>query len=307
MSIKYAILGLLSWKPLTGYEMKKVFEESAAMYWSGNNNQIYKTLLQLLEEGLATGEVLHQEASPSKKIYTITEKGLAELKSWVLSAPEAPELRKTFLIQLAWADQLSDEELNELLSKYQNEIKIQLLIHQEKARRNRNAPGRNSREIFLWNKIAENLISSCKSELDWVQGIRKELFEKEVEEQMDKYNYSVLEKAGNKYLEFLSAPAPLSTDQDALDLVALCGDNDTNLLLLHQGALSEGFFRHKSAIAGDILQKLTNYRIKTAIVLSSDIADKVGFKGTVADTGRSQGAIFKVFDTREEAENWLLS
>jgi DNA-binding PadR family transcriptional regulator len=57
VSIKYAILGLLSSKPSTGYEMKKVFEESSVMYWSGNNNQIYKSLVELLNEGLVTSEI----------------------------------------------------------------------------------------------------------------------------------------------------------------------------------------------------------------------------------------------------------
>lgn len=172
MSIKYAILGLLSSKPSTGYEMKKVFEESLVMYWSGNNNQIYKSLIQLLDEGLVTSEVLHQETSPSKKVYTITTNGLVELKKWVLSPPEAPEFKKTFLVQLAWADQLNNEELNELLLKYENEIKIQLLLHQEKNRRGLYSPNRNPRETFLWNMISDNLISSLKGELDWIQKVR---------------------------------------------------------------------------------------------------------------------------------------
>ena len=91
MSIKFAILGLLSWKPSTGYDLKKVFEESSAMYWSGNNNQIYKSLVQLLDEGLVTNEIRHQDSSPSKKVYTITDEGLAELREWTLSLPEAPD------------------------------------------------------------------------------------------------------------------------------------------------------------------------------------------------------------------------
>lgn len=178
MSIKYAILGLLSSKPSTGYDMKKVFEESAAMYWSGNNNQIYKSLIELLNEGLVTSEIKHQETSPSKKIYTITGEGLAELKKWVLSQPEAPEFKKTFLVQLAWADQLSNDELDELTSKYENEIKIQLLLHQEKKRRGTYSPDRNPREAFLWGCIQDNIISSLKGELDWIQGVRRELFER---------------------------------------------------------------------------------------------------------------------------------
>lgn len=67
MSINFAILGILSSKSLTGYELKKIIQESPFMYWSGNNNQIYKALAEMLATGLVTNEVQQQEGSPSKK------------------------------------------------------------------------------------------------------------------------------------------------------------------------------------------------------------------------------------------------
>lgn len=175
MSIKYAILGILSCKPLTGYDLKKIIQDTPFMYWSGNNNQIYKSLVELLDEGFVTSEVRHQESSPSKKIYTITEKGLAALKKWVLSSPEPPEFKKAFLIQLAWAGQLNADEFNDLLTGYENEIKTQIIIHQEKKRRKAFSPGRTPKESYLWDMIYENIISSYKNELDWIQKLREGL------------------------------------------------------------------------------------------------------------------------------------
>jgi PadR family transcriptional regulator, regulatory protein AphA len=175
MSINYAILGILSCKSLTGYDLKKIIQESPFMYWSGNNNQIYKSLVELLKEGLVTNEVHHQESSPSKKIYTITKEGLAKLKEWVLSSPEPPEFKKMFLIQLAWSDQLNSEELNTLLSKYENEIRIQMLMQQEKKHRAAFSPERTSREVHLWDLIYDNIISSYENELNWIQKVREEV------------------------------------------------------------------------------------------------------------------------------------
>lgn len=304
MSIKYAILGLLSWKPSTGYEMKKVFEESPVMYWSGNNNQIYKSLIQLLDEGLVTSELQHQEASPSKKIYTITEDGLTELKKWVITTPEAPEIKKTFLVQLAWADQLNEEELNGLLLKYENEIKIQLLIHQEKSRRRISSPDRSLREIFLWDAIFENLISSLKNELDWVQGIRNRLFEKEVKEEKEKMKYEIIQTNDKRYMKLNYAPMPLGTEKDALDIIALCGENDTNLIMIHFNVLQEGFFRNKSSSAAVMLQTFSNYFIKAAVVLPEDFDDKE--KSRVMSMEISKADNFKVFESREIAEAWLV-
>jgi DNA-binding PadR family transcriptional regulator len=175
MSIEYAILGILSWRPSTGYELKKIFEDSSFMYWTGNNNQIYKALIKMHEKGLVISKVIHQDSSPSKKVYTITEQGKNQLKDWVKSTPEAPEIKKTFLIQLAWSDMLSNQEINELFSKYENELKIQLVMEQEKSKRALHSPNRSTRECLIWNAISENIIATYTNELDWIKKTRKKL------------------------------------------------------------------------------------------------------------------------------------
>ena len=175
MAIQYAILGLLSWKPSSGYELKKVFEDSPYLYWSGNNNQIYKSLLQLQKEGLITYETIHQDGAPSKKIYSVTKKGMAELKEWIATASAAPEFKKPFLIQLAWADMMSKDELSALLTKYEKEIEAQLIHQKEKSDREKDWPNRSLRETFLWNMISVNLMSTYQSELTWVRKVRQQL------------------------------------------------------------------------------------------------------------------------------------
>lgn len=176
MAIEHAILGLLSWKPMTGYEMKHIFENSSSLYWSGNNNQIYKALVQLLNEGLVTHVLELQEHLPSKKIYTVTPEGLAALKAWVVSHPEAADMKKSFLVQLAWADLLTDEELLALLNEYEREVEIQLLVEKEKLRRGPIAPDRTPREKLLWDSIADNLVSSYEHEINWIRSLKKTLF-----------------------------------------------------------------------------------------------------------------------------------
>ncbi len=176
MSIQYAILGFLSTKPSTGYDLKKLFEESSVMYWSGNNNQIYKSLLQLQEEGLVQNETIHQEGAPSKKIYTITEAGIESLKRWIVSSCEAPEFKKPFLIRLSWSNLLKDDELLKLFQDYEDEIRLQLVMHQEKKRRCTPGLDPSSREYILWDRIAENVISSFQNELDWILETKRALF-----------------------------------------------------------------------------------------------------------------------------------
>ncbi len=304
MSIKYAILGLLSWKPSTGYELKKTFEESSSMYWSGNNNQIYKTLVQLKEEGLVTSETQHQEGLPSKKIYTITGEGITELKEWVISAPEAPEFKKAFLIQLAWSELLSNEELFELLTKYENEIKLQLLLHQEKVKRGNASPDRTQRETFIWNMIDENILSSYRNELEWIQNLRSRLFQYELNEEKKKINFKLVEVEDLKYIEVYSCTEPIKTEQDALELIAVCGECGTNLLMLHSEAVSEDFYTLRTGVAGKVLQKFVNYYIKLALVVPDERFNTGKFKEMVSEPNR--GNHFKVFTENQQAQKWLI-
>ena len=173
MTIQYAILGLLSWRPLSGYDLKKIIADSTAFYWSGNNNQIYKALVQLHVEGMVAVEVQEQENYPARKEYRITEQGAAELRRWVLSAPEPAQFRSTFLLQLAWADQLDRAELDDLLARYEHAVEIQLLMLQERERRGALNPARTPREAYLWQEISNYFVAAYANELAWVRSLRQ--------------------------------------------------------------------------------------------------------------------------------------
>jgi DNA-binding PadR family transcriptional regulator len=175
MSLKYAILGFLSWQPLTGYDLKKLIRESPTHYWSGNNNQIYRTLVELHNEELVTREIEHQDDSPSRKIYTITESGRAELREWARSYPDLPEWKVPFLVQLAWTHTLSDEELDALLASYAEQLRMEVLMLREKAHRGTSAPDRSERESFIWHQIATRWLALYENELTWVQSLQGQL------------------------------------------------------------------------------------------------------------------------------------
>ncbi len=173
MDLRSAILGLLSWKPSAGYDLKRIFSDSDIFYWSGNNNQIYKTLLELQQEELVTHEVQLQENHPAKKIYSITEKGSAALQQSLLANPEPPELHKSFLVQLACSGSLSDKEILTLLEKYEEEITTRLRMYEGRAWHLDSGTGSSKREKYLWKRIADNFIRAYETELEWVRETRQ--------------------------------------------------------------------------------------------------------------------------------------
>ena len=58
----------------------------------------------------------------------------------------------------------------------------------------------------------------------------------------------------------------ISCTQDAVDLLGEAGSKDCNRIILYERNLHPDFFKLATGLAGDILQKFSNYRFKLAIV-----------------------------------------
>jgi PadR family transcriptional regulator, regulatory protein AphA len=178
VNIKFVILGFLSERPLTGYDLKKLITDSPIFYWSGNNNQIYTTLVLLHKDNYVTREVIQQDQFPARKIYTITKQGLDGLNKFILSEPELPQYRNSFFLQLTWTDHLKKNQLDELIEKYENEVNIKFLMCKEENKRKNIQAKKLSRNAFIWSMIMENNISFFENELNWIRKLRKSLSEK---------------------------------------------------------------------------------------------------------------------------------
>lgn len=313
MSINHTILGMLNCKPSTGYDLKKIMQESSFMPWSGNNNQIYKALLELDDNAFVTSELYPQNGSPSKKVYTITEAGLSELKEWLRSAPEMFEVKKPILLQLAWADLLRYEELDELLGKYEQELRGQMFIEQTKSQSSFFSQGRTPRESAIWDLINQNILLSYQSELEWVGRAREVLFHHPNQEKTttsnpvkehEKMEYKIIEKNNQRYILLDPVGESVRTEQDAVWLFTICLENQVNRLLIHGERLSDDFLRLRTGIAGIALQKFSTYGIKAAALLDEE-RTKGKFKEFLAESNK--GHVFRSFPKFEEAEHWLLN
>jgi PadR family transcriptional regulator, regulatory protein AphA len=83
MSLEHAILGFLNYHLYSGYDLKKIFDNSIRHFWPADQSQIYRTLSRLEENGLAEMERVPQEDRPDRKVYHITEAGRAALREWL--------------------------------------------------------------------------------------------------------------------------------------------------------------------------------------------------------------------------------
>lgn len=298
---------------MTGYDLKKIMQDSSFMYWSGNNNQIYKALVDLLDKGYVINEVQHQDGAPSKKIYTITDRGRSALRDFAQQQPEPPEIKKPFLIQLAWAAQLSNDQIRALLDGYERAITEQIAMAKFKSEKPRFAPARSPREAALWRAIDDSVILSYESELRWIENLRTQLLDlpDDGSPQADAatttddepFHYFLVDRDHGCYLMLDAFGAPIDSERAAVDLVALCLEYGCNSILLPGERITDDFLRLRTGIAGRVLGKFANYRIRVACVMSNDRI-KGKFEDFALESNR--GNVFRIYETIEDAEPWLL-
>ena len=78
----------------------------------------------------------------------------------------------------------------------------------------------------------------------------------------------LIETNGVKILECLPDGGTIASEDDALELVGLCGEHLAERLLLSASNLAEDFYFLRSGLAGAVLLKFTNYHIRAAAVLA---------------------------------------
>lgn len=80
---------------------------------------------------------------------------------------------------------------------------------------------------------------------------------------------------GEAIAEILPGTEMTDTTEDILDIMADAGYNGCSGLIIYADTLNKDFFDLKTGLAGDILQKFSNYRMKLAIIGDfSDIKSK---------------------------------
>ena len=87
MSIKHAVLGLLSEQPMHGYRLKEAFDERVGGLWGLTTGQIYQTLKALERAALLEGRGERVGARPARRIYSLTPQGTRALNAWLDETP----------------------------------------------------------------------------------------------------------------------------------------------------------------------------------------------------------------------------
>ncbi|KAB2913992.1 MAG: PadR family transcriptional regulator [Hyphomicrobiaceae bacterium] len=111
MALAEAILVCLTERPMTGYELAKMFDSSVGFFWRARHQQIYRELQQLRADRLVDCEDVIQSGRPNKTIYTITDAGLDRIEVWSRELSERPPVRDNMLVKLYALDRVDLDAL----------------------------------------------------------------------------------------------------------------------------------------------------------------------------------------------------
>jgi len=103
-----------------------------------------------------------------------------------------------------------------------------------------------------------------------------------------------------KYYESMEQIKDLS---EFLDFIGNARYRGTANILINSGHLTDDFFDLKSGVAGEYLQKLSNYAMRAAIILDKKHLENLRFREMVSEANKSGNIAY--FSEMTGAEAWL--
>ncbi len=181
MSVRYAILGLLHYRPMHGYEIKRHIERHFGHMWTINYGQIYPNLKSLEGEGLIT--LTHvgpsEKGGPNKKLYAVTPDGRETFARWLESQEDSRMfLRDPFLMRFIFFGFGSKSQAIAILDR-------QIAQYEEQYRRREQHVARWQERGVYVRLIAELGVEFNGLYVQWLKRARQEILDRAEEGPME--------------------------------------------------------------------------------------------------------------------------
>lgn len=167
MELKHAILGLLSIRSASGYDLGRAFAGSVAHFWHADQSQIYRTLDRLSAAEAITTEVIHQDGKPDRKVHSLTDAGRTELTEWLSSPLEDEPAKEPFLARLFFAVLIGRDGVERLLEERERAMNQALAELSSITIRSDDLTG------LLQTATLRNGLVHAQAELEWLRETRQ--------------------------------------------------------------------------------------------------------------------------------------
>jgi DNA-binding PadR family transcriptional regulator len=170
---EFAVLGLLSFGPRSGYELKNAAEAGVGYVWTAAKSHVYGVLPRLVEGGFATTRRVTQERRPDKQVYRITRKGQRAFQAWLEAPVEERGARSPFLLKVFFGGLMSKDALVAHIERKRSEVVRELEDYRDIDRRIRDEP-----ESYFGYVTLRWGLAQTRAWIRWADEILRELEER---------------------------------------------------------------------------------------------------------------------------------
>lgn len=116
--LREAILGLLSIRPMSGYDVSQSYKRALQQIWYAPLGQVYPTLRKMQVDGLLSVSVDIQHGKPNRKVYRLSPQGQRVLVKWLSRPPSLPKMHHEFIHNLFLLNHIEPERQIKLVHDY---------------------------------------------------------------------------------------------------------------------------------------------------------------------------------------------
>lgn len=135
MSLRYALLAVLTVEPMTGYDLSKLFQQSVSHVWNAPDSQIYPELRRMEKDHLVVGKEVAWGPKGRKRQYTISAEGLHAFRQWMNEPVTYMPERDPAHLKAAYLEWATPEGARSILEAhlehYENKLADWAVKHQE--------------------------------------------------------------------------------------------------------------------------------------------------------------------------------
>lgn len=186
MSLQNAILGILTFSPMNGYHLRKIFDKSINYAWSASLSQIYRDLGTLEKKGYVSSSIQQQEDRPDKKIYSITKDGEEAFNEWLTNFPDtfSSPKRDEFMLRMFFGSKIGKPELIKQFKRFVEERKNfekvmskgkEVIAEMRKTIQNDKIQSQIKQNKLYWHFIAQRALMTNQALIEWAEYCIEEL------------------------------------------------------------------------------------------------------------------------------------
>ena len=179
MPLRHGLLGLLTYKDMTGYDLDKMVQESLGLFWHCKTSQVYRELSAMNKKGWIGSRTEIQKDRPNKKIYSLTESGKKELSNWLCenrgAAEDSIQTKIPLSMRLFFGNNAPKEVSVSLLKSFRQELKQKIKDLSLIPPRAKEKPAqKNSKELY-WSLVIDYGKAYYSFLLKWTEASLKKL------------------------------------------------------------------------------------------------------------------------------------